>query len=78
MSLTIIINLSEHFDLPVSWSPAKREVAYWFCFRVLVSDVLHGLFAYGVRVFIAVLSSFGASRGKSDPEELTQVGSTSS
>jgi hypothetical protein len=62
--LTEILYLAEHVNLPVRRTSAEREVTEWFRLGILPYRRLQGCFAPKVRVFIAVLSSFGRRQGK--------------
>jgi hypothetical protein len=55
----VVFNFAEHFNLPIRQPTAKRNVAHRFGLRVL-HDALQGSLTRKVRVFIAVLRSFGA------------------
>jgi hypothetical protein len=59
MPFTVVLRLAEHIDFPVRRPAAERHVAYWFRLGILRRSRLHVSHAENVRVFIAVLSSFG-------------------
>ena len=59
MPFTVIFDFAEHFDLPIRRPATEWQGACRVGLLVLLRSSLQGWFAGKLRVFIAVLISFG-------------------